>query len=120
VISVGGSDLATDDGYTVSLEEGRVTFDADPGDVVRATYSYRLPREIVSATAMIVTDLLGASKLISKGMSGLTRITNAEITIAREVPRAGNMSADLAVALPKAALLLDGFKFWSMARAGSV
>jgi hypothetical protein len=69
---------------------------------------------------MIVTDLLGASKLIAKGMSGLTRITNAEITIAREVPRAGNMSSDLAVALPKAAQLLDGYKFWSMARAGSV
>ena len=105
--------LATSD-YEVDFDEGRVTFDAPPAGVPRLDYSHRLYREIPRATSIIAADLLVSAKLVAKGMSGIQRITAAEITIQRETPRQ-SLGAALDVTLPRAAELLSGFKYWSVA-----
>jgi hypothetical protein len=99
--------------YVIDYEEGRVTLTDDPEGTVRAVYRHKLPREIVSASSLVAADLLGASKLVAKGMSGVRRLTAGEISIERE--SASRLGQSLDVTLPHAALMLAGFRYWSMA-----
>ena len=109
-----GDDIETS-GYALDLEEGRVIFDDAPeATPIMLTYSHRLFREIPRATSIIAADLLGHSKLVSKGMAGLQSMQVGEIRIQRETVRQA-LGASLDTTLPRAAELLQGFKHWSAA-----
>jgi len=100
--------------WTADREEGRIIFRVAPPGIVRATYWHKLYAEIPRATSVIAADLLGASRLVAKGMTGLSRITAGEITIQKETVRQA-LGASLDTTLPRAAELLQGFKYWSAA-----
>lgn len=98
---------------TIDKLEGKITFSSAQTGRVTASYHYRLPRSIVTATGMVVAYLLGESNLRAKDMQGLSSIRDDTIEITRPTRRPGVI--DLAAEVPAAALLLDGFKHWRMA-----
>jgi hypothetical protein len=111
-VSVAGTPVTT--GFTIDRDEGRVVFDVAPPGAVTAHYWHKLYPEISRANAIIAADLIGHSKLVSKGMSGLQSITVGEIKIQKETVRQA-LGAGLDTTLPRAAELLQGFKYWSAA-----
>jgi hypothetical protein len=118
-VTVGGTVMAAVDpgpitNWTADREEGRIIFEVAPPGIVRAHYWHKLYPEIPRANAIIAADLIGHSKLVSKGMSGLQGITVGEIRIQKETVRQA-LGAALDTTLPRAAELLQGFKYWSAA-----
>jgi len=83
IIKKNGSVITT--GFTTSISEGEVVFDAPnaASDIITATYTYTLPDAVVDATGVVATHLLGERSLASKGMSGLSSIKVAEVALAR-------------------------------------
>lgn len=96
------------------IESGRLTFSAAQADPVRVTYSYRLNRDIASATAHVTAFLLGSAKNQSKFGGGVSRIRVGEIDIDRRAP-VKTVAEFLDQSVPEAALLLAGHRFWWMA-----
>jgi len=114
VVVVAGSE-ASSETYVVSWEDGRVTLnDAAVGASVIASYNYRLPGAIPRATALITADLLGDAKLRQAGFVGVDRLTVNEITVSRS-PRNGSVNDQLEEAVPEAAGLLAGFRYFRIA-----
>lgn len=50
-------------------------------DTVRATYQHKLPSNVMTATALIVTSLLGQQEIAAKGLLGLSGIRVEEVEI---------------------------------------
>lgn len=77
--------------YTVDRSEGTVDIDDDAMldldisaseiDTVRATYQHKLPSNVMTATALIVTSLLGQQEIAAKGLLGLSGIRVEEVEI---------------------------------------
>lgn len=112
---VDGTEVTT--GFTIQAAEGAVVFDAlqDTDSLVTADYTYTLPSEIESATGMIVADQLSERSLVSKGLGGLAGIRMAEIELRRSL-RGTTVEQALSVSIPDAAqLLLEGYRFRSVA-----
>jgi len=110
-VTAGGT-AATPD--SVDAETGRVTFTSAPDLPVKISYSYRLNRDIVSATAHVTAALLSASKHQSKLGGGISMLRVGEITIQRHAP-AKEVAQYLDQTVPEAALLLSGHRVWWMA-----
>ncbi len=100
--------------YDYDTEEGWIIFhSAPPSGKLTVSYIHLLGREIPLATGLIAAKLLGDAALRAKGMSGLASIKAGEIELSkgRMLPTAANLD----VTVPDAAMLLGGFRFWSMA-----
>lgn len=107
--------VATTTGFTVDRTEGTIVFSAlEPGPV-SVDYSYTLPQEIARATNEIVADRLSERSLVAKGLGGLAGIRMAEIELRRSL-RGTTVEAALQNTIPdSAALLLEGYRFRSVA-----
>lgn len=116
VVTDGVTVLTAGDDYTIGHDDGRITLDAGytPVGEIRASYWHKLPREIERAQGFIAADLLGDSKLRAKGFTGLAHIRVGEIEMTRPTMVAGSVM-DLEHTVPDAALLLGGYRFWSIA-----
>lgn len=69
-------------GYTVDYEEGTITYgSADESKVYRASYHHKLPPGIAAATALVATDIFGASAIAAAGMVGLSGIKVEEVEL---------------------------------------
>lgn len=68
--------------YEVDHDEGVVTPDT-PDDTAtwKASYSYKLPPGIAAATALVATDMVGASAIAAAGMLGLSGIKVEEVEL---------------------------------------
>ena len=112
VIYNSGTEITS--GITVDLSEGTVLFDDAPAatDVITADYTYTLPGEIATATAIICNALMGERELAAKGMNRLESIEAEEVRLRRTIPqRAGVMESSI----PDAAkALLNGFTFMTV------
>jgi hypothetical protein len=95
-------------------ETGRVTFASAPDLPVRVSYSYRCKPDVARATGHITAALLSASKRQSQLGGGVTQLRVGEIMIQRHAP-AKEVAQYLDQAVPEAALLLAGHRFWWMA-----
>jgi hypothetical protein len=90
VIKVNGITLDPAD-VTFDYDEGTVDIDDDvltaldidvtEVDHVRATYTHKLPSNVMNATAMITTSLLGRRSIAERGMLGLSGITVNEVEL---------------------------------------
>lgn len=113
VVTVDGVIEAT--GWTVAAEDGRIRFaDSQAGKLVRVAYNHRLPGAIPRATALIAADLLGDAKLRQAGFVGVDRLTVNEVTIHR-TKREGSITDQLEEAVPEAAAMLSGFRYFRAA-----
>lgn len=80
--------------YTIDRDEGTVDLtqaqqDAiDLDDVITATYTHSLPEDVRDATAVVMTDLLGATAIVGAGLQGLSRIKAEEIELATDAKSA--------------------------------
>jgi hypothetical protein len=104
--------------YSINRDSGIVTFTASQSAAadVRASYSYRVPRDVVRATALTAVALVGEKALVAKGMTGVESLKAEEIEIRRAGSRSG---VEKATAVPVSAqLLLEGYRFMTM-RGGS-
>lgn len=98
-------------GFTISYDEGTVTFDTPQpaGTVVTASYTYRLPNEIAEATALIAADDFGESRMRARGMSGVDTLRVGEIEIRRSRPNSTNSRTDVQQYSSKIQSLLSGY-----------
>jgi len=83
-VSVYKNNVEMDDGdYSVDLADGTVTLDAllDDNDVLSIDYTYAVPSDVVYATGLITTQLLGSRAIAAQGMMGLSGISVEEIEI---------------------------------------
>jgi hypothetical protein len=98
-------------GYSVNPTEGTVTFDSAPGMGVEVAvdYTHNLPWEIRDGIASITTHLLGEREQQARGMTGVKKLTVAEVSIQNMDSKLN--ASNLATIEPGAAWLLDGFKF---------
>jgi hypothetical protein len=56
----------------------------DLDDVITADYTHRLPEAVRDATAVITTDLMGATNIVGAGLLGLTGIKAEEIELRQD------------------------------------
>lgn len=76
--------------YTIDYEEGTIDLTEaaqnaiDLDDVIAASYTHALPEEVRDATAVVMTDLLGATNIVGAGLQGLSRIKAEEIELAQD------------------------------------
>ena len=101
VIKVNGTAVDAGD-LTFDYNEGTVEIDddallaldiaADEVDTVYASYTHTLPSNIMNATAMIVTSLLGRRAIAEKGLQGLSGIKVEEVELRQS--RDSQMSVD--------------------------
>ena len=90
VISINGTPVAAID-LTFDYDEGTVDIDDDvltaldlavaEVDHVRATYTHKLPTNVMNATAMVTTSLLGRRAIADKGLLGLSGIKVNEVEL---------------------------------------
>lgn len=90
VVKVNGATLALAS-LTINYDEGTVGIDDDAltdldisvaeVDNVTATYTHKLPTNVMTATAMITTTLLGNRAINEKGLQGLSGIRVEEVEI---------------------------------------
>lgn len=81
VLKKNGSVVSTGD-YEVDYDEGVITPDSpDESATWKASYHYKLPPGIAAATALIATDIVGASALAAAGMLGLSSIKVEEVEL---------------------------------------
>lgn len=87
----------------IDMDEGTVTLPemVDSDDVVRASYTHRLPWEIRDATALVTTQLLGTREIVAAGMSGLSgiRVEEVELRQSRDALAARQEISGLAATL---------------------
>lgn len=68
--------------YEIDYDEGVVTPDSPDEDATwKASYSYKLPPGIAAATALVASDLVGASAIAAAGMLGLSGIKVEEVEL---------------------------------------
>lgn len=68
--------------YEVDYDEGVITPDTpDETATWKASYHYKLPPGIAAATALIATDIVGASAIAAAGMLGLSGIKVEEVEL---------------------------------------
>lgn len=69
--------------YTVNRTEGTVLLATPtvPGEEYTLTYHYKIPNAVARATAMLVTDVVGAASIASSGLSGLSGIKVEEVEL---------------------------------------
>ena len=111
-VAKNGTDLILTTDYTVDRDEGTITLSSaqqaamDLDDVVTASYAHRLPEDVRDATAVVMTDLLGATNIVGAGLQGLSRIRAEEIEIAQDShsPIASGEISE------RAKLLLNGYR----------
>lgn len=98
---------------TINRDKGTITFAEHnaPGDLVVASYNYKLPEEIRVATGIVVTDMLGFSNINASGLTGLSGIRVEEIEL-RQSARAGFNNYNMH---PVARMLIDAYSFASIA-----
>lgn len=97
--------------YSINRDSGIVKFTSSQSAEaeVRASYTYRCPREVVRASALTAVALIGESRLTAKGMAGIESLRVEEVELRRIGSRSG---AEKGHDLPAAAqTLLQGFKF---------
>lgn len=75
--------LVLESDYSVNHTEGTVTLDAPStiGDSITVGYHHKLPMAIARATAILVTEMLGAAAIASSGLSGLSGIRVKEVEL---------------------------------------
>lgn len=100
-------------GYTVDYDEGTILFDTaqDPTDVVVASFTHKLPWELVHGVELVVADMYGEIAMRERGMTGVDQLRVGEIEIRRAGAgaRTGSSSGSLAIS-PRAQLFLDDFQ----------
>lgn len=104
--------------YAVNYDDGTIAFTSgnEPtvGVEVTADYTYTVPDAIVQAVGITATNLIGASRLAARGMTGLQSIKVAEVALTAFQP--SQMVTRNGASIPaEAATLLDGFSFGSAA-----
>lgn len=81
ILKKDGIVVATGD-YAVDYDEGVITPGSpDESATWKASYHYKLPPGIAAATALIATDIVGASALAAAGMLGLSSIKVEEVEL---------------------------------------
>lgn len=90
VITINGTPVDAGD-LTIDYDEGTVDIDDDvltaldidvtEVDHVRGTYTHKLPSNIMNATGMITTSLLGRRAIADKGLLGLSGIKVNEVEL---------------------------------------
>lgn len=109
-VTVGGVELDPGD-FEVDTTEGTVTIDDDAltaldiddaeADNVFCSYVHRLPTNIMLATSMVTTSVLGQRSIVSKGLQGLSgiRVEEVEIRQSRDAQAARDQIPGLAQSL---------------------
>lgn len=98
--------------YTIDRDEGTIDLtqaaqDAmDFDDVITATYTHSLPEDVRDATAVVMTDLLGATNIVGAGLQGLSRIKAEEIELAQD-SKSTIASGEIS---ERAKMLLSGYR----------
>ena len=110
VVKKNGTQLDLTLDYTVRADEGVVKLVDNPGadDVITASYSHRLLWEIEQATGIVAADQVSRSANLARGLGGLRRITVAEVSLEKDMPRSREGSGAIPRLPPDAELLLDG------------
>lgn len=94
--------------------EGTVKFTTMPVGSVTASYTATMPRGLGEAVGAIAAYNIGEAILRAKGMAGVSRLSVAEVTIARMPPHRGSVNQfnqfNLSELVPEAAFYLDGLK----------
>lgn len=93
--------------YEIDYDEGTVDFTEafqdglDSDDIITCTYTHRLPEDVRDATAIVMTDLMGAGTIVAAGLQGLKRIKAEEIELEQDSksPIAGGEINDRAKAM---------------------
>lgn len=116
-VYVDGAEIDPGD-YTVNTDDGSILFAANEAPTIQSTvtvdYTYLLPDAISQAVGIIATDLLGQSRIASRGMIGLQSLRVAEVAITQMSP--SQMVTRNGVSIPVgAANLLNGFAIGSAA-----
>jgi len=112
-VTVYGDGVEIDSGdYTLDYDAGSITFTEttmpDPDVVVTVDYTNTLPDALAQGTGIVATDIIGQSRIASRGMTGLSSIRVAEVAITAMQP--GRYITKNGVTVPvQAAALLDGF-----------
>lgn len=104
--------------YTFDEDDGTVTFTSqtapDPGVVATVDYTYLAPSAVVDAIGLTATGLLGSARMAQRGLTGLTSLKVAEVSLTAMMP--SQMKTRNGVSIPgEAADLLDGFVMGSVA-----
>lgn len=111
-----GTEVDPDD-YTVSYDDGIVTFSAgnNPGVGVEVTadYTYLPPSAIPDAIGLTTTMLLGSARMAQRDMIGLQSIKVAEVALTALAP-SQTTTKNGATIPSEAADLLDGYVFGSI------
>ncbi len=85
-----GTALTITTDYTIDFDEGTIDLsdaqqdDMDLDDVITVSYTHSLPEDVRDATAVVMTDLLGATAIVGAGLQGLSRIKAEEIELATD------------------------------------
>jgi hypothetical protein len=112
-VTVYGDGLEIDPGdYTLDYDDGSITFTEttmpDPDVVVTVDYTNTLPDALAQGVGVVATDIIGQSRIAQRGMTGLSSLRVAEVTIT--AMRADQYVTRNGVTVPaQAAALLDGF-----------
>lgn len=111
-VKLDGDELDSGD-YTLDRSGGFITIPtATATSEVTASYDYRIPREVVRATALGTVAFLGEARLAAANMTGIESLKAEELEIRRIGSRSG---AEKGVSLPAAAQgLLSGYQFWTV------
>lgn len=94
-----------DSGYTVNPTDGSIKFVTPPlpNASVTVSYSASLPDAVVQATGLIAVDLIGQSRIASRGMLGIQSIKVAEVAITQMAQSGARYSVRNGVSIPDAA-----------------
>jgi hypothetical protein len=112
-VTVYGDGLEIDPGdYTLDYDDGSITFTEttmpDPDVVVTVDYTNTLPDALAQGVGVVATDIIGQSRIAQRGMTGLSSLRVAEVTIT--AMRADQYVTRNGVTVPaQAAALLDGY-----------
>lgn len=116
-VTVNGT-LIDEASYVVDYVEGTIRFTDDiptEDDAVDVTFTGSLHPAIPEAQGLIAADRIASKALVSSGMTGLRRLTVAELTMERDMPRRGASDPEPDAIPLAAASLLEPFIFRSVA-----
>lgn len=108
--------VASPSTYAVNYDDGEISFTAGPtaGVEVSADYTYTVPDPVVEAIGITATNLLGQSRLAARGLTGLSSLKVAEISMTQMSP--AQMATRNGATIPsEAAELLGKFVMGSAA-----
>lgn len=107
-----GTLLTLNTDYTINANEGFIDLSQDQqdaldfDDIITATYTHFVPEDVRDATAVVLTDLLGAKQIVAAGLQGLTEIKAEEIEL-RQDPKSSTATGEIS---DRAKMLLEAYR----------